>query len=1369
MPRRGLPSTVLPRSAAITRMPFEEPYQTPMQPFGAGGLNLRDAADSLDPAEYQRLTNVDIRGRGRLEARWGLASIATTAGVDVHSFKRLDDPLGSQATRIWGVDTELFRGLTGALVQVDTGYSGDPLHLVPKRPEFSGRSWMYVADRSRMRKVRFDGLDLPIGLPAASLTSTALMGVTLTQVLHFGPVDSSEAALWGAPVFIGAQEDWVAEIEDDLDAEVGQAVKFRLRWAGGGGYSPDGVTPGPGSADNRNPIVFWPFTRSLNLDKIATLDAADEDLFQIFMKVNFSISSVRRKDEPDLIANQLEELRIYVVTGDPGTFDPTILPGSTPNQDVNRNAYVKAIRHTELTLMFTGYETWAGAHGLESDVLSGIDFIERTSRGRESARAAAKTDPPQLTPLETPMAVNEWKQFGAPGRPFRRGAFYEIGEPDWSKVIGIFIYQKFHTLGFGSYEMSLDDFRLIGGRGLDTADPTTQPYDVRVTNYDSRTGTEGNPSAVQDEDDRLEPLRNGITATPVAFGDADMRQRFYIRGGTNNTDWRRAGINTADGAAFNIIQNDTVLSTAVTLELDHDEPVTTQDGDGTTIRAQAIPVLIDLGDLLIGLGDPNRPGHLYWSIPGEFGHWPPQNTAEVCPPGEELQGGLAWGGQAYIFSHERMFVAYPNVTSPGTVLVTNTSCNRGLHARWAVCRGERGIYGVDTEGIFVTQGQTPTEVADKLFPLFHRESRQGYLPIDMSVPTAMRLRAWAGRIYFQYRDTGGTNRIAIYDERRDLWLGIWTFTPESGTLEVESRESSVLNEVPIYLGGRTGGDGFALSELAFSDDGTAISCQVLPARWDAGIQRENKQWGDALIDCDPSLTEIAIAFSLDQGSIDNAALTIPSTQDGRRSFILDAFGNEPQFGKTVEADITWSSTNRRPTLHELGVSHIPIPEETNRRSTQWDDLGSSHEKYLTGVELEVDTFGVARPFLVEYDLGGVILTAFDGTVTSTGRHKFRFSWPFVRANLVRIRPDDACAPWILFKSNFYADIEPPTIARLDSNDEEHYDSYYTGLDLIINTFGLTKTLEIFVDGVQLTNPETSLQTWLFLAAGKQVVHLSTTPGYGHIFRWRTTDDNVCKVYSHRWHLIAQPSEQTNLNQGLQVAGTRADKWMKGIVFEIDTANVAKQIRVEVDGTDVETFTVTTPRRQAVQHAFATAPNQFRGRVIRIHSTDAVACRVWPPIEGIFDVEPLALQRVETQEITHGIDGWQTLIMAEICYRSTALVTLTVTTLISDAGTRVTDTYSVELPTTADVKQKRPVFFLARKGLLFKYVFTSPSDFYLYREESELHVQPWGEPEITKVKPFGNDAMDTDRQLRQRPADGHIAALDPQTPSVPSAP
>src|SRR5436190_19519542 len=141
------------RALPVTTSGFEQPFETAIYPYGLGGLNLKGQADQIPLGQFAKLNNmIHSMDRG-LTTRPGLTTSAT-GGTNHHSVRRLNDPSASTYTRLWGIDTTLRIGQSGAVTQIDNGYSGDPLYLLPHRPPLSGASWMFVGDRSRMRKVR---------------------------------------------------------------------------------------------------------------------------------------------------------------------------------------------------------------------------------------------------------------------------------------------------------------------------------------------------------------------------------------------------------------------------------------------------------------------------------------------------------------------------------------------------------------------------------------------------------------------------------------------------------------------------------------------------------------------------------------------------------------------------------------------------------------------------------------------------------------------------------------------------------------------------------------------------------------------------------------------------------------------------------------------------------------------------------------------------------------------------------------------------------------------------------------------------------------------------------------------------------------
>src|SRR5574342_1284395 len=171
------------RGDVITPARFTGPFETHVVRYGVKGLQLQDSLDALDG--WARHTNIDHTNNGEATSRPGQTSFAT-AGTKHHSVRKLRDPQTGVHPRVWGIDTNLYIGASGALTQVDAGYSGDPLTLVPNHPPLSGDPWMFVADRGRMRKVRADGLDLPIGLPAPGAAPTFVaQGPAATGIAAF--------------------------------------------------------------------------------------------------------------------------------------------------------------------------------------------------------------------------------------------------------------------------------------------------------------------------------------------------------------------------------------------------------------------------------------------------------------------------------------------------------------------------------------------------------------------------------------------------------------------------------------------------------------------------------------------------------------------------------------------------------------------------------------------------------------------------------------------------------------------------------------------------------------------------------------------------------------------------------------------------------------------------------------------------------------------------------------------------------------------------------------------------------------------------------------------------------------------------------
>jgi hypothetical protein len=1326
-----MPEQASQNALPVTTSPYQSPFQTAIYPFGLGGVNMKDQADQIPVGQFALHTNLTHTMDRGVTTRYGLSSYAT-GGTKHHSVRRLSDPLNSTYTRLWGTDQDLRIGQSGAVAIIDSGYSGDPLVLLPHRPPLSGAPWMFVADRSRMRKVRVDGLDVPIGLPApATIPTLSLDTEYFTQIARVDHVDSTNATAWTPNAGYTFPDPLVgnAPVHTGVPTMVDDSVFL--------------LTPGlAATTPNDGWYSFWGLAKSLDLTKLkangtgTVKDADDEDAMHLKLQLV----------NPEFV----KEVRLYLVCSN--NFSPQVLPGVNSG-GLNSDFYMKAFTPDAFARVVNPYQstdeatldaelTLAGQVALTdlTNAQQRTGFNAAATR-RRATQAFVTAEYLRSISLRAAAISNEVREFGSVGYSLRRSDFRRFGTTvgcDWSTITGLILFYAVLDHVTGVTSITLQDWKLTGGAGPDTMDPGVNSYDYRYTNYDPRTGAEGNPTPEQtDLTLFIDAIRRGIIVQPAAYGDAAIRQRIYRRGGTNVDDWFFVDVNASDGGAYLDLFSDDEVSTAGTVNLDHFEAVPTQDVNGNTILAQPVPVLFGPAQgLLFGLGDPNRPGHLYWCIPGEPDHWPAESNLEVCSPSEELMAGLMYGPQPLAFSRERLYAIYPNLTGDIEVTATTTACRRGIVSRWAWAIGLGGIYGVAKDGIFNTGGGVEEIISQDIQPLFRGTVWNGYQPIDFTVPTAIRLSCYLDQLFLHYQGTDGNRYTIVYAILFKFWTP-WSFGKQTTYLLPDEDTPVAL----LFVGGLTTGKSYLYDPAAFSDDGVAIPCTIRTKDWDMDRPREDKLLGDLIVDADPQGATLSLTTLLNNETVVNGTQTFDAGT-GRLRYTFDSFGTVPQRARNVATTIAWSSSTGRPVLYFMGISYIPEPDQTLNRMTQWDDLGHPDEFYLTGVTFDCDTGGIDRTIIIEKDYNGLVTTVATLLVNANGRHKLSFSWLGQQARKVRIRPTDDCIAWILYQADWIKVNEPPRIAAWDIHYEADGDQYYTGLDLYCDTGGLEKRVKVTVDGATLTNPYTGLQYWSVTTVGRQWIHLTFLAGRGHVFHFEATDLNIGLLYRHKWFLVPEPSEQSNWNQGYSVHGTLADKWFKAFLFEVDTFGQNKTVTVDLDGTVVETFSVNTTGRQVVHHALAT---QRLGRVLRIYPTDGNPSRPYT-ILSIFDAEPYSLTVWQTQEGDDGVPGYKQWIDANITLVSTTEVTLTLSIQRSQDGDGAVESHNYVIPSTDGAKLDRYISFLPVKGVKRKYYFAASAPFRLYREESIVRMQPWGSEQDVITHPWGNDDLDPTRGM-----------------------
>lgn len=544
-------------------------------------------------------------------------------------------------------------------------------------------------------------------------------------------------------------------------------------------------------------------------------------------------------------------------------------------------------------------------------------------------------------------------------------------------------------------------------------------YDWKYVHFDTRTGATSNPSP---ESAQLTVSGNQVNITPIAYGDASIRQLFYRRGGTLPDDWYFSGQNASDGGVYNDSLSDLDIAAAGAVEDDNDAPVTTANSSGVTVKgANLSAVFGPVSELIFGCGDQYRPGHLYWCKPGSPDMWPADNTFEVTTATEPLLNGVVWGGQAYVWSTRRMFAIYPNPDDVTLTTVVPSGAARGLAGNWAFCLGPNGIYAVDQHGLYQTNGADVVDIStEKLAPLFRGETVNGYHPVDWAWYGYIRLAVHRNDLWVTYKDTtGAVNTIVL-----DLLTKLFRIYQFNGISPVCLSAETEKGEDPQLFIGTVNGRTFTYSGT--TDNGAAISAQVRTGSLDGGVPRVLKTLGDFVTDVDRNSVVLSVVPYLNYETASLTASTL-NTGTGITHSIIDPFGVTPQQARNVAFDMSWSTSTVGPYIYDIGYSFIPLPELTVKRPTDWEDLGTPACKYLKGLAMTVETDGEKTVVVEGMVEGAAASTIATFTVNSTERTIITQTWPVVRANLFRLRPTDTVA-WKVFDLDWL--VEKDALGRL---------------------------------------------------------------------------------------------------------------------------------------------------------------------------------------------------------------------------------------------------------------------------------------------------------------------------------------------------
>jgi len=986
--------------------------------FGLGGMDIRRSIDKIPDTHLAIMKNVVRMWDGSITARPGMRALTSpSGGTNVHSIARFDDPANNTYTRVLGVDSSVYVGQS-VLSLAATGFSGKRLSMIPFRPELSSEAWMIISDTQKMIKLRRDGLVMPLGMPppANAMLTTALPGLrkdidafddAASWTLHSGTATASKATVAG---------------------KSGNAVAFTVGTAAGDGFFDKAV--------------------GVDLSTFGTQAISDSDLVHLWMKV---------QDPARVI-----EAKLYFICSN---FTAGTLPGTSST--LNTDAFMKVFRPSEFVGTIGGTTTTTDA----ADDYITREYrdrnFERIADDRESVEIYTDSEPSRSVTVRVPETT-VWQEYGSIGLPLRRGDFERIGTDTtrgWDTITGVCIWIK--TSDTTGTVVTLDDLYIHGGYGPDTTELGSMQYDYVYTNYDPRTGAESNPSPASEP---FDATRQRIQLTPDTYGDTNIRQRFYRRGGTLTDTWYYIGANTADGVDIYDTFTDLEISAAGAVWQDHDLPVTSTAPDGSAVYGTNLSSISGPlgGAYIFGCGDPYRKGAVYYCKAYEPDHWPSENFVECAPPSEELLAVLMYNNQGYALSRKKPYQLVLNLTGTDTVITAlPLPCGHGLAGRNAWAVGPE-IYFVSTDGIYATSGGIERNLTDDfLAPLFHRswDLREGSpTAIDWEAEDDLLLEVFENELYFTYTDINGVIQTLVYNLLDNQWRW-YTFSVPPKCLYAETSDSTS----QLLIGGA---NGIVYTHSGESDNTLPISCQIRTGMRNQGMARNDKSYGDLSVDLITSSEEMIVTTYLGPTSTYNQSTNVVANT---RSQLRCEHFPTTQLSRGCAVDFTWSSSSNRPVLHGASLSYILEPERIGMRPTDWSDCGNPGFKFFKNLILECNTFGVNKELIIEGD-GSIKSTI---TIHASGRQQLEVSFPPFQAKLVRIRSANT-NDLILYPSTVqwvYEEL-PMSLTSWEYRPEGYgifgYQVHYDGYITLNSTAPVT---------LSLTFDETYLQTYTIPSTG----------------------------------------------------------------------------------------------------------------------------------------------------------------------------------------------------------------------------------------------------------------------------------------------
>lgn len=445
------------------------------------------------------------------------------------------------------------------------------------------------------------------------------------------------------------------------------------------------------------------------------------------------------------------------------------------------------------------------------------------------------------------------------------------------------------------------------------------------------------------------------------------------------------------------------------------------------------------------VGDPLRPGTLYFCKGNDLDSAPDTNQIEVDDPSATLVNGCMASGIGMVFSAENAWIIYPNFyTALATVTgvsgsaftVVRSNVTRGLYIRPCICTDGSGTFFYRSkDGIERAPAGGPQKsmTDDDIYNLFTHEgfvpkivTIAGFniVPPDDTFPEQQRMAFVTGYLYYNYQGIDGNRYTLVLDVAGNGWVVDFYQHP----VTVHSLpEGPNVNEVLVGCS-----DG-SIRTLSGNGTEAATLCVVCTEAVNAGDARAKKSLGDIFVRASVITNSVAVAVYSNQYRTSLAGTYSPNilAANGNLSrYIVNSIAGQDYIVNDVEIAFSWiAGTDTYLDLWQPAFTSLP--EDTQNRPTDWTDMGANGPSFVQGLTLEADTLGVSKVIGVQDD-SGVTHIPDQSPVIFNGQSKqtLTFTPPFV-AYQVRIVSTDM-VPWRLFPTPAGAWVKlpfPPSVVE----------------------------------------------------------------------------------------------------------------------------------------------------------------------------------------------------------------------------------------------------------------------------------------------------------------------------------------------------